>query len=99
MNYLEPWYALTSAEAESLERELKREIGPRHRLHGVSVCAIARRQDQDEILYSLTGGNGEVAEVHLTWNEEPDAEWPRTTIYPSLTEWSRTKMEEDNACF
>ena len=99
MNYLEPWYALPSAEAENLEHELRREVGPRHRLQGVNVRAIARRQDQDEVLYLLTAGSGEVAEVHLTWNEEPEAEWPRTTIYPSLTEWSRTKMAEDSALF
>jgi hypothetical protein len=99
VNYLEPWYALPSAEAASLESELKREVGPMHRLRGVSARAIARRQDRDDVLYSLSAGAGEVAEVHLTWNEERDAEWPRTTIYPSLTEWSRTKMAEDNAAF
>ena len=99
MKYLSPWYALASTEAANLESELKREISPKHRLQGVSVRAIARRQDRDDVLYALSAGAGEVAEVHLTWNQESGAEWPRTTIYPSLTEWSNTKTTEDNASF
>ena len=93
VQWLEPWMLVESSEARSaFEAELCRELGAGHPLLGLPVAAIARRADQDDVLFLL--GDGRVAEVHLTWRRRPedDARWPRTLIYPSVEAWTEHRM-------
>jgi hypothetical protein len=58
----------------------------------VPVVALARRRDQDDVLFGLA--DGRVAEVHLTWSGkvEADSRWPRTTIFASIGNWAADRM-------
>ena len=67
------------ADRQAFVAELQRELKAGHPLFGVSVRAIGRRYDQDDVLFEFHDGTGRVAEVHLTWvgvNEQPP--WPGT---------------------
>jgi hypothetical protein len=91
--WLEPWYAVEDAAVRTgLERQLSREISPRHALFGQSARLIARRSDTDDALFALQ--EGRVAEVHLTWSKqaECDPRWPVTGIFESLKAWARESM-------
>ncbi|MGC2782013.1 MAG: hypothetical protein WA418_40915 [Bradyrhizobium sp.] len=74
-------------ERAALQAELRAELRAEHPLFGLSALAIARRDDQDDVVFALD--DGRVAEVHLTWrcSQETDPRWPQTTIYPSLIHW------------
>jgi hypothetical protein len=93
VHWLEPWMPIDGDKARStFEAELCRELGAGHPLLGLPVVAIARRGDQDDVLFMLS--DGRVAEVHLTWRRrrEDDARWPRTSIYPSVEAWTEHRM-------
>lgn len=70
------------------EAELSREIGTAHLLHGIAARAIARRADQDDVLFALSGSKHRFAVVHLTWkgHAQPDPAWPHTQFYGSIAE-------------
>ncbi len=94
IEWLEPWAPIERpAERIAFETELQREIGATHKLFGLSVVALARRQDEDDVLFEID--DGRFAEVHLTWRKdrEPDARWPHTTIYESASAWIKTRMQ------
>ncbi len=86
------WSPLTTGTREVFEAELIKEVGPGHKLLGQQATAIARRLDQDDVLFVLA--DNRVAEVHLTWGyrTESDPRWPRTTVYSSLGEWAAEKV-------
>lgn len=94
--WLEPWHRLGEGrERLYFEAELEKEIGQDHPLSGLPRRILARRHDQDDVLVALENGeNGRVAEVHLTWRQsrEPDPRWPETTIFESIGEWRRLRM-------
>ena len=95
--WLVPWYPTADEEFSGV---LRREMGPGHVLEAVAdLKTIARRQDNDDVLFLL--GDGRVAIVHLTWRDgrETDGRWPATRIDPSLDEFVRTAMAEDHALF
>jgi hypothetical protein len=95
---LTPWYAVDDdRERAGMERQLVREVGPRHRLFGTSASLIARRQDNDDCLFQLP--DGRVADVHLTWRQgqEQDPRWPSTAIYDTLEEWVEKVMRPASA--
>ncbi len=80
----EPWYPLDSKKVqEGLERELRVEVIRGHPLYNVSVTAIARRYDQDDVLYWINEGEESFAIVHLTYRgkSEVSPEWPRTALF------------------
>jgi hypothetical protein len=94
VSWLEPWTPVESGKTRSaLETELHRELSLGHPLHGRSLAAIARRADQDDVLFALDDGS--VAEVHLTWRGRPedDPRWPRTEIFPSAEAWIERRMK------
>jgi hypothetical protein len=74
------WYAPELADAEGLESEASREIGPGHSLRGHALTLIARCDGCDHAAFRLD--DGRFAIVHLTWagREEPPA-WPSTEIF------------------
>ncbi|MEH3123498.1 MAG: hypothetical protein PGN16_16265 [Sphingomonas phyllosphaerae] len=76
------------------ERQLVREVCPRHILKGLSGELVARRFDRDEALLKLS--DGRLAEVHLTWarGEEPDPAWSATSLFDTLEEWASQSMME-----
>ena len=85
--WLEPWVAL--AHGRSLEHELRKEVGAGHVLYGRNVRAIARRADQDHVLFELDDDVQQLALVHLTWGskQETDARWPATVVFNSWSDW------------
>jgi hypothetical protein len=93
ITWLEPWLPIEhSNERAALEGEIKRELGTAHPLFGLLVAALAKRRDQDDVLFQIS--DGRVAEVHLTWRmqQEPDPRWPNTVIYESLARWVEEGM-------
>ena len=89
IEWLEPWVPIQRPdEREALQAVLHSELSASHPLFGLSVVALARRYDQDDVLFELS--DGRVAEVHLTWSHKPerDSAWPRTTIFSSAAVWA-----------
>jgi hypothetical protein len=87
---------MDASEAGGLEEELRRELRRGHALFHLSVRAIARRLDCDDVLYSLEDGSGRVAVVHLTGVPRERLPWPDTDIYSSLTVWAVERMSRDH---
>lgn len=63
IDLLEPWYA--PRDRTGLEARLANELTVGHVLRGVSVRALAQRQDRDDVLF----------EVHY-WPDRSSAHWP-----------------------
>ena len=81
--WLDPWIPVSSGGA--LEQELATELPARHILKGVSVRAIARRLDNDDVLFELSGHEKPLAVVHLSYRRESDRQLPWTVLFDS---WS-----------
>ena len=83
-----PWHHI---EQPPLHEELFLELSPRHQLFGVEASAVAVRQDNDDVLFALSGeaAPGAFAVVHLTWNDHPNQfpTFPETQLYPTFTDW------------
>jgi hypothetical protein len=88
LEWLEPWQRLEGS-GDAFVRELQKEIAPRHVLHGLSVIAVARRIDRDDVLFATHDPTKALAVVHLTWasRSETDPQWPFTTLYESWQDW------------
>lgn len=93
--FLEPWYYVKSD--GSLENELYKELGKKHTLYGKKLVAIARRFDQDDVLFSFIDAPTILAVVHLTWKskKESNSSWPSTMIYNTWEEWVSKQMKPD----
>jgi len=93
IDWLIPWRTEDDPQTQAAwESELSREVCSEHDLFGKSVRLIARRQDMDQALFSLS--DGRVADVHLTWigKIEEDARWPMCEIHSSIEQWIREAM-------
>jgi len=95
IEWLIPWHAEAEDDPQiqaTWESELSREVCSQHDLFGESVKLIARRQDMDQALFSLS--DGRVADVHLTWigKIEKDARWPVCEVHDSIEQWVRETM-------
>jgi hypothetical protein len=91
---MKPWQPIQSD--ENLAGEAARELSDGHPLYGKKLKAIARRQDQDDVLFELIDDTPRVAVLHLTWSgkrEKPP--WPRSDIYQSLDDFAKSRMESD----
>ena len=97
--FLEPWFAPTADNLAAMEAELARELRPnlRHPLHSVSVRAVARRQDRDDVLFETNDHRFNLAVVHLTWSRgaETNPEWPATALFSSWSQWIES-MKRDH---
>ncbi|MND76368.1 hypothetical protein D3C80_680140 [compost metagenome] len=69
-----------------LEAELVRELTAGHVLKSRAAAVLGRFEQSDDVLFRLEDGS--VAEVHLTWEDESQPDWPRTTIHPSFQAWA-----------
>jgi hypothetical protein len=95
---LKPWESVEDqATTAGLERELGAKIPPDHVLAGKKVRAVARRIDQDDVLFEIEGGG--YAVVHLTWTgrREQSRAWPAAETFESLDDWKIRRMKDDNA--
>jgi len=73
MEWIVPWHRLEEdgAQVAGIESELQRELSVGQSLYGLPARAIGRRQDDDDVLFSIEDGSGRVAVVHLTWTRSP----------------------------
>ena len=74
-----PWTPVSDEEQKvSLRKELEGEVPKGHVLHKQKVEAVAKRDDDDDVLFKLD--EDRYAIVHLTYNKETDPQWPHTTL-------------------
>jgi len=91
IEFLTPWESIDEHSA-AFERELRLELTRNHVLWDVEVRAIARRCDNDDVLFQVRTDR-RVAAVHLTWSSKPEVEnFPWTQLYDSLDAWVREGM-------
>lgn len=94
ITWLHPWRPIDPI--PGLADEIHLEMAPGHQLFAMPVRAIARRGDNDDVLFLIEGGSGRVAEVHLTWRRETNPDWPSSGIFASLDRWAATAMIDDH---
>jgi hypothetical protein len=70
--------------ADSLARELQREVSPLHPLYRVACAAVGRnRADPNEFLFLTDRPGMPLAFVHLTWAKEEGGKFPWVEGYES----------------
>ena len=83
-----PWHPV---EQPLLHEELYRELSPQHQLFGVEARAVAVRQDNDDVLFELSGKTAPAvfAVVHLTWSGRQDQHpgFPWTKLHLTFSDW------------
>lgn len=91
-----PWEELAEHTAISLQKELHKELGPQHPLYGAAAVAVARRDDNDDVLFWI-GELEKYAVVHLTWSSTNIAPYPKTLLLTlgELREHCGEVSEED----
>ena len=95
--WLKPWGPVPEEDRQGLEYELRTELQPGHALYGRTAKAVARRQDNDDVLFAIESPN-EFAVVHLDWclHPEPIPEFPWTNRFASFDEFVRDCMVHDH---
>lgn len=97
----EPWAAFADgpedqARATKIAERLKKDLPNGHVLSGLELKAVARRNDQDDVLFEVFGGDQPLAVVHVTWQRETDPRWPSTKFFQSWDEWVDKVMRPDH---
>jgi hypothetical protein len=89
-----PWY-FTDLD---LSIQLRIEISNEHVLFGKSVKTIAKRQDNDDVLFELDDADFKYAVVHLTWarKTQEGARCPITRLYKNWQEVYEDRIVVDN---
>jgi len=79
LHYLKPWHA----DDTDLTVQLHTEINKKHILYGKPVKSIARRQDNDDVLFAVFDSEFKYARVHLTWSQSKlsDVSYHATKMY------------------
>lgn len=95
------WVYVPPDVALALCKELRRELPCVHPLAAVGVEAIAKRRDNDDVLFALSDVSRPYAVVHLTWTgrQEETAEFPWTTFYGSFEQWRNSQEKVDIGAF
>ncbi|EAZ85664.1 hypothetical protein AB9L15_08240 [Lysinibacillus fusiformis] len=83
----DPWWLISKGMSESLNEELKKELSQQHILYGKEAIAVARREDNDDVIFWIEKMN-KYAVVHLTYSIETSSEYPITSLY------TRRELEE-----
>lgn len=100
MEWLTPWYSIAheAEQAAAMVRELYRELGDGHQLYGLTLQAVGRRVDCDDVLFAINDGSERVAVVHLTWVRSPPDRppWPITSVYRNFADWMVNRMVRDH---
>ena len=100
LKFLEPWIDMIEFEesSEVFENELRKEIHEAHPLWAKSFKAIAKRQDNDDVLVELE--DGQLAVVHLTWSGKSESDiFPRTKTYLNKKDFWKRRLQHDIAEF
>ena len=88
----DPW----NFEISDLEEELAREVSSQHPLAGAEAIAVARRCDNDDVLFFLPNHDPPLAVVHLTWHRESGPAWPFTVFCYSVEDFITKHIEQDH---
>ena len=98
MDYLEPWVQCNLSDKKAAEKELKIELSEVHVLYGLSLNALARRIDRDDVLFQLNEGTRNLVSVHLTYSgkKEENPQYPQIEEFASLDEWTTYAMMKDH---
>lgn len=75
-----------------LLQELNREMPRGHKLKGLELVVFAQADYHDDIAVLLP--DGQVAEIHLTWNKESDPTWPWVSGPMTFDEWLVCREED-----
>ena len=86
------WEPVIPEAKQAFEAELRRAAMPGHPLYAVPVKAVARRNDCDNVLFTVVGTPA-VAVVHLSYSPPTDSTWPHTQVFGSLSEWAEQAAE------
>ncbi len=91
----EPWYWTE----QDLTDQLEKEISSSHVLYGKAVKTLARRQDNDDVLFLIDNGN--FAIVHLTWRTQRhvDNRWPTTQLFDNWEDLFQKRILKDKEDF
>lgn len=94
--WLIPWQPVDREdERNGLLAELQCEVDSTHPLKGVASTAVARRQDNDDVLFSLA--DGRYAVVHLTWiGKQERSPIPWTDLYATAEAFRQSRMTPDH---
>ena len=97
VEWLEPWSAVVDEGMRAkLESELAKEVGRGHVLFQRPTRALARRHNQDDVLYAV-GSPSQLAVVHLSYAAKPDQPpWPSTTLFDNLMAFIEGRMKSDH---
>ena len=91
---LTPWHFVD----KGLTNQLEKEISRGHILYGRDVKTIARRQDNDDVLFAVFDSDFKYARVHLTWSQsrQTDKDYPTTTTYKDWSDVYENLFIPDN---
>jgi len=89
VNIVFPWIVVDADRAKTLELELLRELSPAHVLKGRRVKALAARDDRDDVLFEVEDNRVVLAVVHLTYQGEANANWPKAILFSCWEDWVR----------
>ena len=94
LHCLEPWYFTDT----DLATQLHREINQNHILYGKGVKTIARRQDNDDVLFEVEDADFKFARVHLTWAQKTltESHFPNTKTYKDWKDVYENRIIIDN---
>jgi len=82
--------SINPAVADTVVRELAREVPPGHLLHGATCRALAYDcQSMRDFLFETDHPDAPYAEVHFTWSEEKDPRWPPVFCHPNRPSFLR----------
>lgn len=79
---------------EILNNELHREMPIGHALYGLDTVFIAVcTWTHKDFIVATNAPDKPIALVHLTWSEETDPIWPRTTVFRRVEDWCAEMKE------
>jgi hypothetical protein len=98
--WLEPWMPVSEADGSPLLRELRAELPRNHALYGRDAKAIARRVDNDDVLFAIASPS-QLAVVHLTYGSHPEKgpDWPETRLFDTFADFVAQCMQPDYEAF
>ena len=94
IHYLNPWHS----ESTDLTMQLQKEVNKDHILFGKTVKTLARRQDNDDVLFKIDEMDFQYAVVHLTWSQkyQIDSRYPTTTLYKNWLDVYENRIVVDH---
>lgn len=81
------WHMLTSSQSSgALVEKLKKEIGERHFLYHKKVCAVAKCDSNDDVLYVADGeSGGNIYYIfHLTYTQQNPKGFPKCEKFADI---------------